>query len=115
MKATGEPGNGGPAVVALSLSRASARSFTQVIPAPFQKRTPRPGRGAWGLLTDYFGASSVASALDLRTGRDPGANHSQTNITFRPATHQQDISMWLVTGHFYLALTAPTSLSVVNC
>ena len=71
----------------------------------FQKKTPRPSRSPWGVLTDYFGASSVASALDLRTGRDPGANHSHTNITFLPATHQQDISTWPVTGHFYLALT----------
>ena len=87
------------------LSRASARSFTQVMLFSFQKKTPRPSRSPWGVLTDYFGASSVASALDLRTGRDPGANHSHTNITFLPATHQQDISMWPVTGHFYLALT----------
>jgi len=33
----------------------------------------------WGVLTegcgaDFFGASSVASALDIRIGRDPGAN-----------------------------------------
>ncbi len=78
--------------------------------SPFQKQTPRrPDRGAWGLFTDYFGASSVASALDLRNGRDPGANHSHTNITFRPAIRQQDISIWPVTGHFYLALTGPAT------
>ena len=105
MKARGKPGNGGPAVSAFSYPEPPLEGFTQVMLFPFQKQTPRPGRDAWGFFTDYFGASSVASALDLRTGRDPGANHLHTNITFRPATHHQDISIWPVTGHFYLAST----------
>jgi len=89
MKAKGKPGKGGPAASAFSYPEPPLESFTQVMLSPFHKRTPRPGRGVG--LHDYFGASSVASALDLRSGRDPGANHSQTNITFRPATRQPDI------------------------
>ena len=80
--------------------------FTDVMQCSLQKQTPPQPSAGWGLLTDYFGASPVATALDLRTRRDPGADRVQLSTHLSQIPVQQDISTWPVTGHFYLALTS---------
>ncbi len=58
-----------------------------------------------GFEADFFGASPVASALDLRTGRNPAADQPDTNMHLFPARSKQDISTLQRIGHFYFALT----------
>ena len=79
--------------------------FTKVMLGCLQKQTPPQPSAGWGCFADYFGASPVASALDLRTRRDPGADRVQRTMCFFLTPAEQDISTWPVIGHFYLALT----------
>jgi hypothetical protein len=52
-----------------------------------------------------FGADSVASALHLRQGATPG-RRDQTNMSFRIAQCQPEVSTLQKTGSFYFALTS---------
>jgi hypothetical protein len=54
---------------------------------------------------DFFGASPVASALDLRPERDSPADRFHLNTLPPHILPKPDISTWQKLGHFYLALT----------
>ena len=58
-----------------------------------------------GLAAAYFGANSVASALNLPQERDLPKNHSHSKAHPSDRTPKPDISTWQRLGHFYLALT----------
>jgi len=58
-----------------------------------------------GLAAVYFGANSVASALNLPRKRDLPKNHSHSKPHLPNPTSEPDISTWQRLGHFYLALT----------
>src|SRR5271157_3114716 len=76
----GRPGNSGPAGFALPMPKASAPKLHQRNGARLEnavgerKEAPRPQWVAEGPRADFFGASSVASALGIRRGRDPTAD-----------------------------------------
>src|SRR4029450_7311180 len=59
-----------------------------------------------GLATAYFGANSVASALNLPQERDLPKNHHHSKPHLPNQTPKPDISTWQRIGHFYLALTS---------
>src|SRR5208282_2955490 len=59
-----------------------------------------------GFAAVYFGANSVASALNLPQERDLPKNHHHSKPPLSNPTPQPDISTWQRLGHFYLALTA---------
>ena len=61
-------------------------------------------RGFW-VSADFFGASPVASALDLRTGRDPDADPRHSNMAFFSLPSKQELSTLHKIGTFYFALT----------
>ena len=58
-----------------------------------------------GFAADYFGASPVASALNLPVERDFPENRNQTIMHSLPARSKPDISTLQRIGHFYFALT----------
>jgi hypothetical protein len=58
-----------------------------------------------GFAADYFGASPVASALNLPQERDSLENRNHTNTHPPPARSKPDISTLQGIGHFYFALT----------
>jgi len=58
-----------------------------------------------GFAAVYFGANSVASALNLPQERDLPKNHSHSKPPLSNPTSKPDISTWQRIGHFYLALT----------
>src|SRR5208282_1707696 len=58
-----------------------------------------------GFAAVYFGANSVASALNLPQERDLPKNHHHSKPPLSNPTPQPDISTWQRLGHFYLALT----------
>ena len=89
----GRPGNSGPAGFAFYMPKASARKLHQ-----------RNGAKTGGRLStqtgkaDFFGASSVASALGIRCGRDPAADRrlarsmpcpNQKKLQLRPPLRTQ--------------------------
>jgi hypothetical protein len=59
-----------------------------------------------GFAAVYFGANSVASALNLPQNRDVPENHSNSKPHRSKPTAKPDISTWRSLGHFYLALTS---------
>jgi hypothetical protein len=59
-----------------------------------------------GFAAVYFGANSVASALNLPQDSDVPKNHSHSKPPLLNPTSKPDISTWQRIGHFYLALTA---------
>jgi transposase len=61
-----------------------------------------------GLAAVYFGANSVASALNLPQERDLPKNHHHSKPHLPNRTPKPDISTWQRIGHFYLALTTGT-------
>ena len=84
-----KPGKSSPAVFAFYDPRPLLRDFTKNIDAKAKPSLHKPitGLTSRGFCpTDVFGASPVASALDQRTGRDPGTpsftlacrSHTQT-------------------------------------
>jgi hypothetical protein len=86
-KAIRKPGKSGPAVFALPNPGPQLRDFTKKISC---KAKPSASRKPTTWLThrgfceaDFFGASPVASALDLRTGRDPDTQTSNISSPFR--------------------------------
>jgi hypothetical protein len=106
----GAPGKPGPAVVAFSLSKASARELHQKNVAQPRPLRPEPpardlSQGVQGLSRHFFGASSVASALDLRGGRDPAADREQSITAFLADRPKEELSTLQRRGTFYFALT----------
>jgi hypothetical protein len=78
--------------------------FTDVMQCSLQKQ-PHRGLPPGGVVLSVTSESSPPHRLWISA---PGA--AQARIEFKLATHfvsspaQQDISLWPVTGHFYLAL-----------
>ena len=97
----GAPGKNSPAVFAFSCPRPPLRSFTQE--CGNEKAHLKPLRKQKGLCR-FFGASSVASALGIRSGATPrGLIHP--NIQLWNPRRKPDILTLLGLGHFYFALT----------
>jgi hypothetical protein len=110
-KANGKPGKDGPATSRLIYSRPPLRDSTKVISDSRSKAKPSEGTPQGpvdrGSAADYFGASPVASALNLPQERDLPKNRTHTTIPSSADLSKQDISTWQGIGHFYLALTPP--------
>ena len=109
LKATGRPGEIGPAASRLIYSRPPLRGSTQVMSHSEPKAKPSEGTPQGpvdrGFAADYFGASPVASALNLPRERDSPENRNHTITLSPPARSKQDISTLQGIGHFYFALT----------
>jgi hypothetical protein len=81
-----KPGKSGPAVFALCDPGPRLRDFSKKI---YSKAKPSATSRQLGSRTegfaeaDFFGASPVASALDLRTGRDPDTQTFTISPSFR--------------------------------
>ena len=58
-----------------------------------------------GFAAAYFGANSVASALNLPQERDLPKNHSHFKPNLSSPASKPDISTLRAIGHFYFALT----------
>jgi len=108
-KANGKPGKDGPATSRLIYSRPPLRDSTKVISDSRSKAKPSegtpPGPVDRGSAADYFGASPVASALNLPQERDLPKNHPHSNPNFSAPPSKPDISTLRTIGHFYFALT----------
>jgi len=92
---------------AFTLFKASARESHQsklVNKSKTPEGTPQ-GPVNRGFATAYFGANSVASALNFPQERDLPKNHSHSKPHLSNRTPKPDISTWQRIGHFYLALT----------
>jgi len=106
-KAIGAPGNTSPAIFAFTLSKASAPELHQKNMANPKTKNPLRRillKGFWP-SADFFGASSVASALDLRRGRDPVTDRSQSSMGVTPDPSKPELSTLQKTGTFYFAAT----------
>ena len=107
--ATGRPGKIGPAASRFPYSRPPLRDSTQVMGLSKSKAKPSEGTPQGpvdrGFAADYFGASPVASALNLPQERDSPENRNQTTMQSPPARSKPDISTLQGIGHFYFALT----------
>ena len=115
-KPNGRPGKIGPAASRCIYSRPPLGDFTPVIRDSKSKAKPSEGTPQGpvdrGLAADYFGASPVASALNLPRERDSPENRHHTITPSPPARSKQDISTLQGIGHFYFALTQyPTWLA----
>jgi hypothetical protein len=106
-KAKRKAGQRRPGHFAFSLSKASAPRLHHRSGLKNQnpQNGPHRARFDWGLGADCFGASPVASALDLPQERDSPKNRIQTNMRFLQASSKPDISTLQRIGHFYFALT----------
>ncbi len=108
--ATGRPGKIGPAASRFPYSRPPLRDSTQVMGLSKSKAKPSEGTPQGpvdrGFAADYFGASPVASALNLPQERDSPENRNQTTMQSPPARSKPDISTLQGIGHFYFALTS---------
>ncbi len=98
-----------PAVFRLDKPKASARNSTQEMgdfPGTTKQKKPSAGVGTLdkGVHADFFGASSVASALGIRSGATP-CGRIYTNMPSRFRSLKPDISTLPELGHFYFALT----------
>ena len=107
--AIGRPGKIGPAASRFPYSRPPLRDSTQVMGISKSKAKPSEGTPQGpvdrGFAADYFGASPVASALNLPQERDSPENRNQTTTPPPPARSKPDISTLQGIGHFYFALT----------
>ncbi len=107
--AIGRPGKIGPAASRFPYSRPPLRDSTQVMGLSKSKAKPSEGTPQGpvdrGFAADYFGASPVASALNLPQERDSPENRAQTITHSPPARSKPDISTLQGIGHFYFALT----------
>jgi hypothetical protein len=108
-KAKGRPGKTSPAASRFLYSRPPLRDSTQVMRDSKSKAKPSEGTPQGpvdrGFAADYFGASPVASALNLPRERDSPENRNQTSTHSPPARSKPDISTLQRLGHFYFALT----------
>ena len=109
-KTQGRPGKISPAASRCIYSRPPLRDPTQVIRDSKSKAKPSEGTPQGpvdrGFAADYFGASPVASALNLPRERDSPENRNHTNMHSPPTASKPDISTLQGIGHFYFALTA---------
>jgi hypothetical protein len=109
-KTKGTPGKISPAASRFLYSRPPLRDSTQVMGMSKSKAKPSEGTPQGpvdrGFAADYFGASPVASALNLPQERDFPENRKQTSTHPPPARSKPDISTLQGIGHFYFALTA---------
>ena len=109
-KTKGRPGKTGPAASRCFYSRPPLRDSTKVICDSRSKAKPSEGTPQGlvdrGFAADYFGASPVASALNLPRERDSPENREQTITHPPPARSKPDISTLQRLGHFYFALTS---------
>ena len=105
----GKPGKIGPAASRFLYSRPPLRDSTPVMRDSKSKAKPSEGTPEGpvdrGSAADYFGASPVASALNLPRERDSPKNRKQTTTHSSPARSKPDISTLQGIGHFYFALT----------
>ena len=94
--ASGRPGKISPAASRCLYSRPPLGDSTQVMGMSKSKAKPSEGTPQGpvdrGLAADYFGASPVASALNLPRERDFPENRNQTNMHSPPARSKPDIS-----------------------
>ena len=108
-KAKLRPGKTSPAASRFLYSRPPLRDSTKVMRDSKSKAKPSEGTPQGpvdrGLAADYFGASPVASALNLPRERDFPKNRNQTITLSPPARSKPDISTLQGIGHFYFALT----------
>ena len=104
-----KPGKIGPAASRSIYPRPPLRDSTQVMSDSKSKAKPSEGTPQGpvdrGFAADYFGASPVASALNLPRERDFPENQNQTIMHSPPNGSKQDISTLQGIGHFYFALT----------
>lgn len=111
-KTQGRPGKISPAASRCIYSRPPLRDSTQVIRDSKSKAKPSEGTPQGpvdrGFAADYFGASPVASALNLPRERDSPENRNHTNMHSPPTASKPDISTLQGIGHFYFALTNAT-------
>ena len=109
LKTKGRPGKTSPAASRSIYSRPPLRDSTKVISDSRSKAKPSEGTPQGpvdrGFAADYFGASPVASALNLPQERDSPENRNQTITHSPPARSKPDISTLQRIGHFYFALT----------
>jgi hypothetical protein len=112
-KPNGRPGKIGPAASRCIDSRPPLGDSTKVMSLSTSKAKPSEGTQQGpvyrGFAADYFGASPVASALNLLRERDSPENRNQTITHSPPARSKPDISTLQGIGHFYFALTGPAS------
>ena len=108
-QAKGRPGKIGPAASRFIYSRPPLGDFTKVMRHSESKAKPSEGTPQGpvdrGFAADYFGASPVASALNLPRERDFPENQNQTIMHSPPTGSKPDISTLQGIGHFYFALT----------
>jgi hypothetical protein len=87
LQSKGKPGKIGPAASRFLYSRPPLRDSTQVMGRSKSKAKPSEGTPQGpvdrGFAADYFGASPVASALNLPQERDSPENRNHT-ITLSP-------------------------------
>ena len=105
----GAPGQTRPAIFAFNLSKASALRLHQKNMAEPNPKNQNPLRKVltrgFRISADFFGASPVASALDLRLGRDPDTDRIYVITPSCLPPSKQDLSTLQRIGHFYFALT----------
>ena len=108
-KTQGRPCKISPAASRFLYSRPPLRDSTPVMRDSKSKAKPSEGTPEGpvdrGSAADYFGASPVASALNLPRERDSPKNRKQTTTHSSPARSKPDISTLQGIGHFYFALT----------
>ena len=106
-KTKGRPGKISPAASRFLYSRPPLRDSTQVMRDSKSKAKPSEGTPQGpvdrGFAADYFGASPVASALNLPRERDFPENRNQTITHSPPARSKPDISTLQGIGHFYVS------------
>jgi hypothetical protein len=114
--AKGRPGKIGPAASRFLYSRPPLGDSTKVMSDSKSKAKPSEGTPQGpvdrGFAAAYFGASPVASALNLPQERDSPENRNQAITHPPPARPKPDISTLQGIGHFYFALTGNASLCV---
>ena len=118
LKTKGRPGKTSPAASRSIYSRPPLRDSTQVISDSRSKAKPSEGTPQGpvdrGFAADYFGASPVASALNLPQERDSPENRNQTITHSPPARSKPDISTLQRIGHFYFATTPASAVSAIR-
>ena len=109
-------GQNRPGSLRFLYSRPPLRDSTQVMRDSKSKAKPSEGTPQGpvdrGFAANYFGASPVASALNLLRERDFPENRNQTITHSPPARSKPDISTLQAIGHFYFALTLAMTQSV---
>jgi hypothetical protein len=113
----GKPGKLGPAASRFPYSRPPLGDSTQVMSDSKSKAKPSEGTPQGpvdrGFAADYFGASPVASALNLPQERDCPENRNQTITHPPPVQSKPDISTLQGIGYFDFALT-PANLGLAG-